>query len=120
LTVCGLIISVPATAGEKRENAAVKIDYSRIAFDSAPGRDSFSLAIKAAAGLLGIKAGYAEILALSTNGFAPDLRKDAFLGPWSGKDVKAWTFEVRKREQDIPRARSGSTASQPSKRWAGR
>jgi len=76
LIACGLIIYNPATGAAKEANAPVKIDYSRIAFDSAPGRDSFSLAMQAAARLLGSKAGYAEILALSTNGFAPDVRPD--------------------------------------------
>ena len=38
-------------------------------------------------------------------------RKDAFLGPWSGKDIKAWTPEVRKREQDL--LRRIATASDP-------
>ena len=27
--------------------------------------------------------------------------KDAFLGGWSGKDIKAWTDEVRQREQEV-------------------
>lgn len=27
--------------------------------------------------------------------------KDAFLGPWSGKDIQAWTDDARRREQEI-------------------
>jgi RNA polymerase sigma-70 factor (ECF subfamily) len=27
--------------------------------------------------------------------------KEAFLGPWSGKDFQAWTDEVRRREQEV-------------------
>ena len=79
----GLLASVPAEAGASGADAGIRPDYARLRLrGDGMAQDSFSLALQAAARLVGREVDYETIAAMTTNAFSPAINP--------GEDCMSW------------------------------